>query len=312
MKRIYVVSLLVMLLATGCQNMRQEIEPEGLTQVAKKLVLIGFISPQDTVLAIKVNSTRPVADPNYTTNYGVVRDAKVTLTAGGRSIQLTYNGKNDYYQADPKKFPIRAGETYQLTAQTPDGLSASGVCTIPQALRLQQVRLDSSEDASRQKEYFVRYYWQDAPSVTNYYQTIGVFAYAKSCPTCKAEAGTKPRAETTPVLFESLGTVNTLLSDGARDGKMLESNRGLLNQSTTTTQTLSDKMTFVNLYDKATVKASLLHVDEAYYKYHQALELQKKSDGNPFAEPVLLPNTITGGLGCFAGYNQSTVTATFK
>ncbi|GAB3905614.1 hypothetical protein GCM10028803_36730 [Larkinella knui] len=291
--------------------MRQEIEPASLSQVAKKLVIIGFISPQDTVLAVKVNITRPVGDPNYTSNFGIVKDAKVTLAAGSRSIQLTYNGKNDYYQADPKKFPIRAGETYQLTAQTPDGLKASGVCTVPQSARLQRIRLDSAEGSNQQKQYFVRYYWQDAPVTTNYYQTTGVFTYAKSCPTCKAEAGTRPKPETAPVLFESLGTLTTLLSDQTSDGKMLESYRGFLNQNTAT-QTVSDKVSFVNLYDKATVKASLLNVDEAYYKYHQALELQKKSDGNPFAEPVLLPTTIDGGLGCFAGYNQSTVLVTFK
>jgi hypothetical protein len=291
--------------------MRQEVEPEGLTQVAKKLVIIGFISPQDTVLAVKVNITRPVSDPNYTTNYGTVANAKVTLTAGSRSIQLTYNGKNDYYQADPKKFPIKAGESYQVLAETPDGLKASGKCTVPQTTVLQRVRLDSTEDANQQKQYFVRYYWQDVAATTNYYQTVGIFTYAKSCPTCKAEAGVKPKPETAPVLFESLGQVNTLISDQSNNGKLLESYRGFLNQSSTT-QLLSDKPTFVNLYDKALVKASLLNVDEAYYKYHQALELQKKSEGNPFAEPVLLPNTIDGGLGCFAGYNQSTLTMTFK
>lgn len=309
MKRIYIVSLLITLFATGCQDMRQEVEPAGLTQVTKKLVIIGFISPQDTVLAVKVNITRPVADPNYTTNYGTVPKAKVTLTTGDRSIQLTYNAKNDYFQADPKKFPIRAGETYQLTAQTPDGLKASGVCTVPQPARLEKVRLDSTEDANKQKQYFVRYYWQDAAATSNYYQTTGVFTYAKSCPTCKAEAGTKPKPEAAPVLFELMGQLNTLLSDQASDGKQLESYRGFLNQGAAT-QTVSDK--FINLYDKAVVKASLLNVDQNYYKYHQALELQKKSDGNPFAEPVLLPTSIDGGLGCFSGYNQSSLTTTFK
>src|SRR5690606_31877906 len=105
MKRIYAVFLLVTLLASGCQDMRQEVEPVNLNQIAKKLVIIGFISPQDTVLAIKVGITRPIADANYMTNYGTVTNAKVTLVAGNRSIQLRYNGNKDYYQADPKSFP---------------------------------------------------------------------------------------------------------------------------------------------------------------------------------------------------------------
>ncbi|MFC5409491.1 DUF4249 domain-containing protein [Larkinella bovis] len=311
MKRIYTVFLLLGLLVTGCENMRQEIEPAGLDHVAKKLVIIGFISPQDTIIAIKVTATRPVMDENYATNYGTVKNAKVILATGNRSVQLTYNGKFDYYQADPKKFPLRVGESYQVTAQTPEGLKAAGSCTIPQPARLQHMRLDSVEDANRQKKYFVRYYWEDTPQSSDYYQTSGLFTYAKPCPSCKGDAGSKPKPETTPVVFEPLGQTGTLMTDKARDGKVLESCRGFLNQGAIT-QSLSDKYSFSSTYDRALVKGTLLHVDEAYYHYHQALELQKKSDGNPFAEPVLLPNTIEGGLGCFAGYYQSSLTVTFR
>lgn len=308
---VYVLLLPVVLLATGCQDMRQEVDPASLTQVDKKLVLLGFISPQDTILAIKVGITRPIGDANYTSNYGTVKNAIVTLTAGSQSIQLTYNGKNDYYQADARKFPVRAGETYRLTAQTPDGLKASGVCTVPQTTRLQQVRLDSSEDANRQKHYFVRYFWKDAAQTSNYYQTNGTFVYAKACATCKTDANSKPKSENAPVVFESLGQISTLVSDKAKDGGLLESYRGFLNQNAAA-QISSEKVTFMNLYDRATVKATLLNVEEAYFKYHQALELQKKAEGNPFAEPVLLPSTIEGGLGCFAAYNQSSMVITFK
>ncbi|MGA0555769.1 DUF4249 domain-containing protein [Larkinella sp. VNQ87] len=311
MKRIHSVILLVALLATGCQNMRQEIEPASLGNIEKKLVIIGFISPQDSVLAIKVNITRPVADPNYTSNFGTVPNAKVFLKTGSRSIQLTYNGKQSYYQADPKKFPIRAGESYQISAETPEGLKASGSCTVPQAVRLQRIRLDSVAEGGQTKQYFVRYYWEDAAREVNYYQTHGTFQYAKPCPTCKPDAGVKPKSETAPVWFESLGQVNTLLSDQSRDGRQLESYRGFLNESKST-QTLSDKLVFSTAYDRATVLATLLTVDEAYFKYHQALELQKKADSNPFSEAVLLPTTIVGGLGCFAGYNQSSLFVTLK
>ncbi|MFD1145134.1 DUF4249 domain-containing protein [Larkinella insperata] len=311
MKPIYALLVLISLFATACQDMRQEVEPESLTQVEKKLVLIGFISPQDTIIAVKVGVTRPIADANYTSNYGTVKNAIVTLSTGGQSIQLTYNGKNDCYQADPKKFPIRAGAAYQLTAQTPEGMNASGSCTIPQATRLQQVRLDSSEDANSEKHYFVRYFWQDAAKTSNYYQTNGLFVYTKSCPTCKTDANAKVKSENQPILFESMGQLNTLLSDKAKDGDKLESYHGYLDQGTVS-QASTQKLTFSTRYDRATVRATLLNVDEAYYKYHQALELQKKAEGNPFAEPVLLPSTITGGLGCFAGYNQSSLTLTLK
>ncbi|MFD1141958.1 DUF4249 domain-containing protein [Larkinella insperata] len=311
MKRIYAIFLLLIFLSSGCGSMRQEIDPASLGEIDKKLVIIGFISPQDTVLAVKVNITRPVTDANHTKNYGIAPDATVILSSGNRSIQLHYNGKYEYFQADPKKFPIRSGETYRITAQNPAGLQASGTCTVPQPAKLQEVRLDSVEDSNHRKQYFVRYYWQDDSQTTNYYQTAGLFAYAKPCPSCKTDANAKPEARTVPVLFESAGQRNTLLTDQAQDGKRLESHRGLLNEAAATSSS-ADKLNFANLYEKATVKAALLNVDEAYYKYHQALELQKRADGNPFAEPVLLTNTIQGGLGCFAAYNQAFLTVTLK
>ncbi|GAB3262093.1 hypothetical protein GCM10027347_27550 [Larkinella harenae] len=311
MKPIYALFVLICLLATACQDMRQEIEPESLTRVDKKLVLLGFISPQDTIVAVRVGMTRPIADANYTSNYGVVKNASVTLSTGGQSVQLTYNGKNDYYQIDAKKFVIRAGETYQLSVKTPEGLQASSVCTVPQSARLQKVRLDSAEDASHQKQYFVRYFWQDSPKTANYYQTNGLFVYAKSCPTCKTDANPKLTSENQPVLFEALGQISTLLSDQSKDGSVLESCRGYLSQSKVN-QVVAEKATFFSLYEKASVRATLLNVDEAYYKYHQALELQKKSESNPFAEPVLMPSNINGGLGCFAGYNQSSLMINLK
>ena len=51
---------LSLLILTGCQNLRQEVDLNGLTQQPNKLVVSAFISPQDTILTVKVNRTRPI------------------------------------------------------------------------------------------------------------------------------------------------------------------------------------------------------------------------------------------------------------
>ncbi|WP_128546447.1 DUF4249 domain-containing protein [Larkinella soli] len=306
MKLTCILGLVVTLLAAGCQNMREEVAPGTFDQPATRLVLVGFLSPQDSLLVVKVNSTRPVGDANYTTNYGVVSKAVVTLSSGSRSIKLTYNGKQQAYMAPAKNFPIREGETYQIVAQTPDGLRASGRCTIPPSVALQRVQLDSVRESGASK-YFVRYFWQDPGATANFYQTQGAFSYTAACAGCKTDAGA--RSQTASVVFESSDPLTSLLTDRNGQGRQLASYRGYLQGSNTSTAPLTG---FSGLYEKAQVRAVLLNVEEAYYQYHRALALQKQADNNPFAEPVLLPTNIEGGLGCFAGYNQTTMKVTLK
>jgi hypothetical protein len=72
------------------------------------------------------------------------------------------------------------------------------------------------------------------------------------------------------------------------------------------------KIFLSSLLQQAELTYSLLHVDENYYRYHDSILRQDESEGNPFAEPVPIPTNINGGLGCFAGYNRSTVVVKIK
>ena len=126
----------------SCQNLRQEVEPQQLADQPVKLLVVCFISPQDTVLAAKVARSRPILDDETVTNLEI-NNATVTLQTGSRSIVLTYHSRLRYYRASPDQFPIRAGETYQLSVRTPDGQSVEARTTAPEAVALQQVRLDS-------------------------------------------------------------------------------------------------------------------------------------------------------------------------
>jgi hypothetical protein len=57
---------------------------------------------------------------------------------------------------------------------------------------------------------------------------------------------------------------------------------------------------------------TLLATDEPYYRYHDAIQRQDRAGDNPFAEPVLIPTNIQNGLGCFAAFNQSSMTVRVK
>ncbi|WP_165840940.1 DUF4249 domain-containing protein [Larkinella punicea] len=280
----------------SCQNLRQEVEPEQLADQPVKLLVACFISPQDTVLAAKVARSRPILDDETVTNLEIT-NATVTLQTGSRSVVLTYHPRLRYYRASPNQFPIRAGETYQISVQTPDGQSVEARTTVPEAVSLQQVRLDSEvvlENDQVRKRFFAKYIWSDFPTHTNYYQTEGTFTHR--CSGCSPE-----KTIHEPVQFPGK---QGLYSDQESNGGRMVSDPGYLGVSIPSNQPF-----FPTLFSKPFVlTADLLHLNADYYRYHQALQRQQEVESNPFAEPVPIPTNIRGGLGCFGAYSRSTLT----
>ncbi|WP_421827596.1 DUF4249 domain-containing protein [Larkinella sp.] len=280
----------------SCQNLRQEVQPQQLADQPVKLLVACFISPQDTVLAAKVARSRPILDDETVINLEIT-NATVTLQTGSRSIVLTYHSRLRYYRASPNQFPIRAGETYQLRVQTPDGQSVEARTKVPEAVLLQQVRLDSEvvlENNQVRKRFFARYVWSDRSGQTEYYQTAGIVAYR--CSGCSPDKTIRE-----PVQFVG---EQGLYTDRESKGGQMVSDPGYLGVSIPSNQPF-----FPTLFSKPFVlTADLRHVNEDYYHYHQALGQQLQIESNPFAEPVPIPSNIQGGLGCFGAYDRSTLT----
>ncbi|GAB3913223.1 hypothetical protein GCM10028803_57090 [Larkinella knui] len=288
-----------MLGLVSCQNLRQEVEPRQLADEPVKLIVACFISPQDTVLAAKVARSRPILDDETVTNLEIV-NATVTLHSGSRRIVLTYHTKLRYYRADPNLFPIRPGETYELTVQTPDGLHAEASTTVPQTVDLQRVQLDSEaivENNEVRKRFFTRYFWSDPPIQTDYYQTEGIVTYR--CPGCLPEKMIRE-----PVSFATRPGNRAFYTDQENNGGPMVSDQGYIGSSIP-----SNQLFFPTYFSRPLViTADLLHVNTDFYRYHQALGQQQEVESNPFAEPVPIPSNIRGGLGCFGAYSHSTQT----
>lgn len=280
----------------SCVNAPEEIVLDDLSQQATKLVVVGFLSPQDSILAVKVSHSAPIGD---SFEGSIVTNATVLLSSGNASIRLAYNAPSTFYQILAKKFPIKSGNTYKLTVETPDGQRVEGSCTVPEAVQLQRVTFDSSTSTGSQKQYVIRYSWQDPANQTNFYQVAGAFVYTKS-------AATSQQSTSALIVFGTPAHPGELVSDETANGGKLESLPGLLSTESAT------QGTFYTIYRQASITATLLHVDEAYYRYHKAIELATSTNGNPFAEPVTVPSNIKGGLGCFAGYSQAVVRVRLK
>ncbi|GAB3930728.1 DUF4249 domain-containing protein [Larkinella terrae] len=299
----------------SCQNLVTEIDPSRLPQIQSKLVVNGYLSPQDTVLAVSVSSSQTVLGDIVTDSVNTVRGATVTLTSEGKTVTLAYNPEQRVYTADARPFPILAGKTYSIQVSVAGYETVSSSCTIPKAVPVSEIKLDSNRSFSGPYidsgwVYTVRAVWQDPAGETNYYRVAG---YAE----CINRIPRTPTAHidsTTPrVLLRGIigfGRQDQFISDQNQDGQLLLSARGevpsFFNYSfydPTTQATYSGDYPYAK---PLTIRISVLQTDENYFNYHRARQQQRQSANNPFAEPVLMPTNITGGLGCFAGYNRST------
>lgn len=310
---ILLICLPVIFSGSGCTGLRNEVNPGQLGIQSAKLVVSGFLSPQDTTLAVKVTRSATVVGDSVSLfqTGNNIPDATVTLSDGSRSVVLRYNNvpstdsTQAYYQASARSFPIRVGRTYKLTVVTASGQQATSSCTIPKPVPLSGIAFDSlteSQGRFQSRRYFVEVLWQDPAGESNYYQVAGYFRYTTQCASCPVE-----QSGNFPVYFNEDN--RGLFSDVGTDGTLKISGRAFITSSLLTGE---QRGNFFNQYKTAQVVMNLLSVDQAYYRYQEAIIRQRRSRNNPFAEPVPIPSNIEGGLGCFAGYNSAAQTLALK
>ncbi|UHG92232.1 DUF4249 domain-containing protein [Spirosoma oryzicola] len=279
----------------ACNSMREEIVPQALAGQSDKLVVDCFISPQDTLLTAKVTRSRPVLD-NDATRRVEVSDAVVTLSDGSNSVRLVYNSQLALYAVKAQKMVVRSGNTYQLTVRYSTGQQVSATTTVPSMIALDAIQLDSAVASGQvngeKKEYRLVGSWQDPANA--YYRVKGTVRGIPINAPSNSSYG-NPEAMSFIMATNSLG----LLASQNKAGTLSAS-------------ALLDKDRLSRQYRSMAINVDLMHVDEAYYQYHVALDQQLKAANNPFAEPVIIPTNIQNGLGCFGSYNQSRKTVTLK
>jgi hypothetical protein len=288
MKRFF--SLLPLAAAVLLGACEKEATGIKLPESNSKLVVTGFISPQDTAVSVEVLrstpafGTRSLAPP-------FVSNALVTLSDGDRTVTLPKRGaEGGWYSVEAQAFPVVAGRTYTLRVSVPGGESLEASCTVPEAPALPAIAIDSVGVPAPQhlSNYNLRMSWSDATGQENYYRPV---AEVRTVLTENPDRP-PPFPLIRPVYWET----DELIDDKAADNGLLYSPR-----ATFAPPGLGQFKPEHYLY------AQLLHVDRHYYLYHRSLKNASRSDGNPFAEPVLVYSNITGGLGVFAAYNRATV-----
>ncbi|GAB3913208.1 hypothetical protein GCM10028803_57050 [Larkinella knui] len=307
---------LLLLVTMACQNLVAEIDPAKLPPIARKLVVNGYLSPQDTVLAVSVSSSQTVLGDIVTDSVNTVRDATVRLASEGKTVTLAFDPQKRVYTTDARNLPVLVGKTYTLQVQVAGYEAVSSSCTIPATVAVSRLALDSSQtyvgpDLPLGWQYNVRAVWQDPAGQTNYYRVAGYgecLNWRPRFPEASIDT-TGPK-----VIMRGLigfGRQDQYISDQNQDGQLLLSVRGDVPLNFDYAYYDSTRqMSYSGSYPFSrplTLRVSVLQTDENYFNYHRARQQQRQSQNNPFAEPVLMPTNIQGGLGCFGAYNRSTM-----
>ena len=227
------ISFLCLCLLIGCNSLKQEVDPGGLSSEPEKIVVACFISPQDTVLAARISQSTTVLGID---NRGTpdITNAVVTLSDGTRSVSMVKTVNKlagyTYYRATPAQLPVVVGKTYTLTVSVPNRQQVNASCTVPGSVAPGSIVVDSALTTNfgfSRIEYYARLRWRDPAGQVNYYRVAGQNEYTYS-----RTVGTSSNGPVRDSLIKSQGNWSfnngSVITDLGKDGQEMVSPRGRL------------------------------------------------------------------------------------
>lgn len=156
-KLTYILFSCLIFILISCQTIVEGVD----LPYQERLVITSFISPQDTLIEVKVSKTMPTTGKFYYNkpregfdqegNYLPLEGVTIQISDGQRTViiplsEITYSkqlspdpkkqGQIEYakrkgYFLKTKDFPIVAGKTYSLVVKAPNLFTATASCQIP-------------------------------------------------------------------------------------------------------------------------------------------------------------------------------------
>ncbi len=321
------VGILFLLLMgmSSCETLVNTIPESKLPRTESQLTVFSFISPQDTIIRVKVSQTYPLFS-EYSSSPGtslVISDgdtvvnnidsfatATVVISDGATSVTLPYDSREQVYSLPVQRFPIKAGMTYSLTV-TDGKRSLQASCTIPpDQVPITNYTLDTTLITSftgRDTTLRLSFRWNDIAGKENYYRVRAyeLFEYSE----VNVDSILQTTRETRKVgrsyfRWTDAFSSGAFQNDTNLDGTQFSSPQG--RKPRVNAQYVESLVNNPVKPRRGPVSKGLylllLNTDSHYYRFHRSVQAQ---DDNPFSEPALIYTNVTGGLGVFASYNQS-------
>ncbi len=315
----------------SCDSLITTVPEDKLPQGAGKLVLHSYISPQDTLILVKITLSNPLLgiQPNSGYTYTVVgqdtiyqtnvpvANAKVSISNSKKqSAELPYSKTQQVYLLSTKSFPILAGETYTIKASAPMG-NIEAACTVPKdAASIVKYKIDTLTDFRvnpARLTFRINFDWKDIPGQENFYTMkaeIKAPMILTPFPDNKSQT-TLIRTISYTSYWDEENRQEQYQTDASRDGQLLSTPNGIITPGTEAVAENNQRYYTRYAGKKSIIRLEILNTDKNYFNYHRAVRINNRQDGNPFVEPVPIPTNIKNGLGCFAASNKSVLIFTF-
>jgi hypothetical protein len=287
-------------------------------------LVVNAILAADSSVRLHLSSSRFSLDD---TPIQPVKGAEVILFEDGQQVavleesQAGMNGEAGWYQSS---YLPKAGHSYSLRA-TKEGfqtVEAETFITKPVSIGDldydylvldQSIIVDGVPDTFRQKELQeVSLLIEDPAGESNYYEVI---MYQESVQYLRDFNGMDP------VIYDTIYRLNEtyLSSDDPlfTENDLLDSDASYYGNSLIFSDETFDGRSYRLAFrqqgssgfsEDGSLKylVFLRSLNREQYLYIQSLQLQRETEGNPFAEPVPVYNNIVGGYGIFSGYSRDT------
>jgi len=265
-----IVLVLCALILVSCRKKDATVK---LPEVPEQLVILSFISPQDSVIKVSLTLTQPLYNNAASNQFANVENATVIISSALGSSVLVFDPATKNYVIDSLSLKIREGIKYTITASTPDGKSANASTQIPLANKTLSIEIDTNSAN-------LKCTWLDPSTTTDYYR---VFLEHSDFYVFESHTMMGDYMDT----IHEKGVYAEWMLDTENPGGVLTKNFEYF--------PYTDSTENVYIY--------LLHVSKEYYDFGIKLPLAEVTD-NPFAEPVPMYSNVNGGYGIFAGYTS--------
>lgn len=284
MKKIfYIPTLTAILLISLFSSCEKDADVE-LPETPPKLVLVSFITPQDTLLTVTVTLSQPIFESYIVNPDAAVSDATVIMAGASGSVQLIFNQSMQRYEIPASALPIIAGSTYTLTVTTPRGESAQAETSVPTHNGVAGFYVDVTDSLNNN---------QGLTELTTDF-THHVNDYSGEENRYRFFSAVLIRDTITNDTI-SIRYMNQLFTDNNKDGQHIQST---LNGNWSEYDPFGTRI--VIGYD-----FWMFNANNDYYQYHNSLYNYVGED--PFSEPTIIYTNVDGGLGVFAAANGTKI-----
>jgi hypothetical protein len=341
----YLKFILLLIIATSCETLIDDLPLSRFPELKSKLVLTSFISPQDSLISVRISQSTPLfgeyssvkieqfvntnGDTIRYTNYineNIIKTADVTISNGNKTALLKFDIKTNEYIITAKSFPIEAGKTYTIKAKTSE-MSAEASTTVPfDQVKIGEVKIDSTvqkltyyestgggKPERKEKEttaYALEFSWADVQKVSNFYKVEASLKFYNEIPFF--ENGKVIYKQSEGYYYTNWGDRDyspqkRYISDQNLDGKIIFSPKGKMVNYQFSGEFYFDGVNYPikNSNRKRNIIIKLFNVNQDYYQNQLSLEKLGYGGESPFSEPIQVYTNVKNGLGCFGAFNKS-------